>query len=99
MRNRCLSRRNGSWLDFIERKIKFEATVIRIQALFRRRGPMKYLRWLRERLGKQPAAAVKIQQFWRRRRERMAINRFMRLKRLIQYKVRATGCGSSFAFQ
>ena len=77
-----------SWLDFVERKLKFVAVVVRLQSNFRRKGPMKYLQWLRERFQRQPFAATQIQRFWRHRRRRVIINKFLRLKRLLQYKVR-----------
>jgi hypothetical protein len=83
-----LSRVCRSWLDFIERKHEFEQFVTRMQSLWRRRGPMKYLQWLRDIRRQRPFAALKIQRWYRQCKQRHIVNKFLRLKRLLQYKNR-----------
>ncbi len=74
-------------MDFVERKLAFVEVVVKVQGLYRRRGPIKFLKWLKLLKSMEPAMATRIQRFWRHRAQRIVINKFLRMKRLLQYKV------------
>ena len=76
-----------SWREFIERKRAFLYFVIKMQTHFRRRGPMKYLAWLRRIRDQQPFRAVQIQRAWRRRKQNAVARKIIRMAALLTYKV------------